>query len=304
MTNKLFTREQLKSRDIDTLKRQLRDKIGDYGLSIKDLSTDNLLYRGVVCEERPNTIDRISYPPPEKVTKLGRLNRVGISMFYCSRGAAPVFYEIHAKPGDRIALSEWEIIEPLWMHHLGYHEQALHRIGAPMIGSRLQLITPIPNETRNNEKLRRKLSLAITENIRDGEEYKYKLSIAINELLFDGADPLPDDKPNGPRTNRAAGTVYPAMQMRGAADNIALWPEFVDRCLRVKLVRYILVEAADEEQSSYTLLTLAISNDLKEREIVWQDRINVEEKARRTYITFEDGNWVQRDGYHRIYDTH
>jgi hypothetical protein len=41
----------------------------------------------VVCDERPHTIDRVTYPPADKVTKLGRLNRCGQPMFYGSRGA-------------------------------------------------------------------------------------------------------------------------------------------------------------------------------------------------------------------------
>ena len=39
-------------------------------------------------------------------------------MFYCCVGAFPVFFEIHAKEGDLVALSEWSFTEPLWMHNL------------------------------------------------------------------------------------------------------------------------------------------------------------------------------------------
>jgi hypothetical protein len=49
------------------------------------------------------------------VTKLGRVNRIGKPVFYCSRAAPAVFYELRVKEGDLIALSEWEVAEPLWM---------------------------------------------------------------------------------------------------------------------------------------------------------------------------------------------
>src|ERR1700730_13941244 len=69
---------------IDTLKHFLRNKLGGYIVAIKDIRTNNLLYRGVSCPERPSTIDRVSYPPADKITKLGLVNRIGTSMFYCS----------------------------------------------------------------------------------------------------------------------------------------------------------------------------------------------------------------------------
>ncbi|MDB5605876.1 MAG: hypothetical protein JWP25_2776 [Bradyrhizobium sp.] len=59
---KLFWRDQISRRDIDTLKRQLREKLGGYRVAINYPTWDNLLFRGVVCEERPQTIDRVSYP--------------------------------------------------------------------------------------------------------------------------------------------------------------------------------------------------------------------------------------------------
>jgi len=50
---KLFWREQILERDIETLKRQLREKLGGYRVAINYVKTENLLFRGVVCDERP-----------------------------------------------------------------------------------------------------------------------------------------------------------------------------------------------------------------------------------------------------------
>jgi hypothetical protein len=185
------------------------------------------------------------------------------------------------------------------MHNLGYHEDALLRMKAPV---RAQLSRLIPNETNKNARLRRQLSLAFTEDIREGDEHRYKQSIAINELLFDGAGPLPT-YPDGPKHNRAAGTVYPAMRMRGAADNLAIWPEFVDSSLRIKSVRYVRVETVDEASSSFTFLTLAISHSFLKNEIVWEEAL-APEVQRRSYVGLEEGHWVLRDGFHKLYDLH
>ncbi len=297
-----FTREQLLTMAIESQKNYVRRRIGGYRVAVKDMRT-KILYRGRMCNERPETIETVSYPPADKVKKLGRANRVGQSMFYCCVGAFPVFFEIHVKAGDLIALSEWAVTEPLWIHNLGYHPDVLDRIGAPIPAQRSPLISPIPNETNRNNRLRRRMSAAFTKDVPDGQEYLYKETIAINELLFDRASPIPDRGPNSPRRGHVAGTAYPTVQMRGLADNVVMRPEFVDSCLAIKSIRYVLVETAQEETLSYTFLTVAHSTIFSGKKIVWQEALPPEAE-RRTHVTFEKGEWVFRDGVGRIYDVH
>jgi hypothetical protein len=111
-------------------------------------------------------------------------------MFYGSRGAAPVLYELRAKTGDRIALSGWKLNVAIWMHNLGFHEDALRRLGGHGVPLRPEFVNPIPNETRENEKMRRAISRAFTEVIEPEREYRYKRTVAITELLFDKAEPI------------------------------------------------------------------------------------------------------------------
>jgi hypothetical protein len=77
------------------------------------------MYRAVPCEPRPETVRRISYPPPEIVTANQRLNRSGEPRFYCSVAAPAVFYELQAKQGEFFALSKWELMESLWVDIIG-----------------------------------------------------------------------------------------------------------------------------------------------------------------------------------------
>ena len=88
------------------------------------------------------------------------------------------------------------------------------------------------------------------------------------------------------------------------ADNVAIWPEFVESSLRIKSIRYVLVEAADEARSSYTFLTVAISHAFSGRDIIWQDINHLPENQRRSHIALEGGDWVLRDGFNSIYDRH
>jgi hypothetical protein len=299
---RIFTREEVQRKDIDTLKRHLRWKLGGYKVASTWMHLDNTLFRAVICDERPTTVERISYPKPRYVTKNGRLNRKGHPLFYCSRAAPSTFFEVHAKRGDTVALSRWELIEPLWMRNLGYHPAALERLGAP-IEQRMRLVNPIPDETRVNEQMRKALSLACTEDVGPDEEYRYKLSIAINEWLFDGAQLMPTDYPNGPTDGRAAGTVYPAMRMRGMADNVALFPEFVDRYLRLALVQWVVVEAMTEDPPSCTVRHLATANEFLDGLLVWNDTPMSARDGRGT-ISLEGNKWISRNGDGEIYDIH
>jgi hypothetical protein len=51
------------------------------------------------------------------------------------------------------------------MHNLGYHADALARLGTLPNSARLPLIEPIPNGTQHNKRLRKKVALAFTEDV-------------------------------------------------------------------------------------------------------------------------------------------
>jgi hypothetical protein len=121
--------------------------------------------------------------------------------------------------------------------------------------------------------------------------------------MFDGAEPMPIDYPDGPRDDRAAGTVYPAMKLRGLADNAAIWPEFVDRYLRLELVQCVLVHAADEQRSLYTINHLATSREFPGGKIIW-DETPMDERRGRGTIALENSRWILRDGLNDIYENH
>ena len=289
----LFTDQQLQKHDIDKLKRWLRVRTGGYTVSINSVPPHHRLFRGVKRTDRPTEVSHLSYPPLGK-EGMGRLNRPGDSIFYGTVAGPAVFYELRAKPGDLIAFSEWELTESLWFHHLGYHPSALRTIGARPTPERLRLTHPIPGESNSNRNMRRELSRAFTANVIQSEEYKYKQSIAINELLFDNSSPF-RDQAGGPVHRSAAGTVYPSLQMRGSADNIAILPSFVDSSLRPVNVQYIRIEASNEASLSYTFLTEGIASEFPNGHIQWIEKLPIESK-RRSHVSFENGDWVMRDG--------
>lgn len=291
----LFSDAQLRREPIDTLKRFLRYKLDNYLVAVRSINEGQWLYRGVVHREVPGLVSQLSYPPPDRVTKDGRANRAGVPMFYCSAAAPAVPFELRVKAGDMIALSEWRLNEKLWLHNLGYHDDALRRMGVTRSSARpATIVNPIPNESRANARLRRLLALAFTEDVPAGEEYRYKQTVAINELLFDRAEPLHRVE-GGPRFNEAAGTAYPAMQMMGVADNLVLLPKFVDSSLTIRSSLCLRVEAVDERKNAYTTLTVAQASAFQDGKIIWRIDELPPERERRSHISFEDGYWVARN---------
>lgn len=299
----LFTDGQLRHQTIQALKAQLQKKLAGMMRAVKDITTENLVYRGVEWGERPDLISQLSYPPPDRVRQFGRLNRPGQSMFYGSRAAPGVFYELRAQLGACICWSEWQVIEPLWMHNLGYHAEALTRMGARPSSARATLTDPIPNETARNRRLRRQVALAFTENVPLGWEHRYKQSVAIGEFWSEHDEDLPH-LVGGPGPEKVAGFVYPAMQMRGDADNVAFIPSFVHSSLALRQAQYVRVERVDPEHSAFTLLTLALAHEFVDgTRIRWREDLPPE-SDRRCQIALEGGGWVQRDGRGRIYGQH
>jgi hypothetical protein len=295
MTAPLFSERQLQRLTIEAMKNQLRAKLGGLVRAVKHITPGTLLYRGVFWDRRPELISQISYPPPEKVSNIGRLNRPGQSVFYASCAPPAVFYELKAREGSLIAFSEWEVTKHLWMHNLGYHADAFTRLGALPNPARVTLTEPIPNETPHNNRLRRKVAIAFTQDAPPGFEYRYKQSVALAEFWFAHHQPLPT-YPDGPETGQVAGVVYPSLQMRGDVDNVALWPDFVHSSTALRQVQYVLIEKANYSSLAFTFLTLALSGGFTDgTSINWRDDLPSEE-ARRCHIALEDDKWVQRDG--------
>ena len=295
----LFTAQQLRRLTIDELKQRLSDKLGGMVRRVGSIERCNRVYRAVKWDARPTQISQLSYPPAV-YAGLGRLNRAGRQMFYASCAAAGVFYEMRAQPGQRFAFSTWRVTEPLWMHDLGFHPDVLRRLGTSAVGNRPWMAEPIPNETARNRRLRRQVAQAFAVDVPAGADQFYKQSVAIAEFWMDHEEVYPI-YPDGPQIPHAAGLVYPSLQMRGDADNIALLPGFVHSSLQLEQVQYVLVERADLNSHAYTFLTEAISSHFIERRtIAWRDELPGED-VRRCHVALENGQWVQRDDAGTIY---
>src|SRR5690348_10824577 len=93
-----------------------------YGSS---LDIDSIVYRCRKMSTRPSKIAQITYPLPQFVTRQGRANKIGQSMFYGSIGSKVPLFEIDAQPGDYIVISRWKVLETVILNHVGYSQSAI-----------------------------------------------------------------------------------------------------------------------------------------------------------------------------------
>jgi len=71
------------------------------------------------------------------------------------------------------------------------------------------------------------------------------------------------------------------VKLKGLADNVVIWPAFVDRYLKIKSVRFLRVDAADEKTLTYSFLTVGYSQTFSEKAIIWQEDLAPEAQRRR-----------------------
>lgn len=175
-------RIELQNADIDFLKRRLEPILRGYLLVTPILMPGQRVFRGVLWPERPTYINQLKQPPPHKVTTIQRANRPGEPRFYCSAGAPAAVFELRPKKGDRIAISEWHVLEKLCMLNVGYDERALVRMGSRRDSPHWQR-APIEGERRANKLLHEFLASEFTRDVPTGSEHLYKLTVAIAEKL-------------------------------------------------------------------------------------------------------------------------
>lgn len=88
------------------------------------LGTGQILYRANKLgkgEPCPSLIDRISYPPIDKVSvDFGRCNRKQEAVFYTSINPEAALREINLEKGDLFLLSKWRVNETIACKALGY----------------------------------------------------------------------------------------------------------------------------------------------------------------------------------------
>jgi hypothetical protein len=278
----------LKKLEIDEITEQLRPLIKGMAVESPIFDPGTFLYRARKIGATFNKATGIKYNdliyPPKHLAKLGRLNRDGQSVFYCSMHKESVFFELqdlHA--GDELILTFWQTAATMFVNNIGYTEYIFRRLGAkrecpqwrpPGIGSAsnkaVVSLSRISQADLNfilspdqNRDLRQALSERFMCSVGPTETYKYKLTTAIGELhhgtIMDQA-------------RQFSGILYPSTRMWANSDNLALLSWYADKHIRFKKASHIRIDSREHTRFSITTLDTA-TEFTEDGRLVWLGRL-------------------------------
>lgn len=259
--------------DIDIIKEKLKPLFVGYTLRAPIYEPGLKLFRGRVCNEKPNNIEDITYPPAKLITKYQRVNRLGQSVFYCCGDWRVPFSECFAKIGDKFILSRWKTVSRLLVNNIGY-------LNDNIMGLRPKSLDELKEA---NILIRNFIDEEFTKIVDKGEEYLYKITIALAEKHFS------DDIFNG--------LLYPSIVIKGRSDNLALKSNYVDKNLMIERVEFIQIVSVKGFEYKIKVLDLATSFG-KDGSIEWKGhpgRWYLKKKGDELILSVENGRWVARD---------
>jgi hypothetical protein len=187
----------------------------------------------------PGHTTEISYPPAACIGCLGRCNRAGLSVFYCSSDQNCVLEEISPEVGNLVVRATWQVSERTLLQDIGYTDAVLERAGATRslperygeFAGRL---------TDDGRRIRDYIASAFTNR---SSKY-YALTAAIAEVHL--------------RSDQIVGIMYPSITRSANCDNLALQPSFVGRGLRLVAAEALRVRVWNETSpDAYGIADLA-----------------------------------------------
>jgi hypothetical protein len=259
----------LKELDIDNIREQLRPQTKGMTIDTPIFDIGAYLYR--TRKVTPSFNKKLGirqrdliYPPPQ-VAKIGRVNREGQPVFYCSMSKEPAFFELPGlQPGDEVILSFWQTTERMFLNNIGYTQYEFEKLGAKRKmpwwseatgnHSNIEFSMAVPIDIRDalsngeNSQLRRTLSEYFMHPVNPDETHHYKLTTAIAELhllnMLGSA-------------YQFSGLLYPSVRMWANGDNIALLPWYVDKHLKFRQAMHIRIDNREDTRISITSIDCA-----------------------------------------------
>jgi hypothetical protein len=178
----------LRQHSIEDLTVRVRELLEGQPLRCLEFAPGLLLYRGIPCEQLPERLADVSYPPAELVRHDQRANRAGVPMFYCSATWHPPFFEAGVQPGDGIVISRWQTQAPLRILSFGYADTCADDPNSDRETALRRALANLPTPTREVAEF---LTNTFTKTVHDDNQHHYRLSIAVAEACqlgqaFDG----------------------------------------------------------------------------------------------------------------------
>jgi hypothetical protein len=272
----------LRITEIEEIKELLTPVFRGYVVEAPRFEPGIDLFRLQICD-RPNNISRMLYPPPA-ITGIGRANRPGEPVLYCSTARQAPFFESKPTEGQTVVIVHWATTAPLQVNHVGYCSNAFNTLGSNRSNAGWGPRPAAVPGSEANHIISEFLANTFTKIVPNGSEHDYKLSVAIAEKMF------ADDFFNG--------LLYPAIAMKANADNFAIKPRFANSQLRFIKAEFARIDAVRD--FSYDITVLDTATELSsDGSIQWKGRLDqwvMRNPGEQLTFTAEDGVWVARDG--------
>lgn len=176
------------------------------------------------------------WPPSECIKEIGRLNRIGESVFYCSDSEDTAIIEKQPRGRDVLTLLEAELIDPseqALVTELGIHEfagKSNPRYGGtpPDFDVRLKQFMRSEGISQTNPLLRDYLIKEFLKDVDANRKHEYKTTIAIAHILIDEPGLVNEDGILIP-TIQIDGLSYPSIASERLGANFALRTDAADR---------------------------------------------------------------------------
>ncbi|HEX8429064.1 RES domain-containing protein [Hymenobacter sp.] len=249
---------------IDLLLGRVRRLLASSAVRCLELPAGTLVYRGVTCQEPPQQVKDVSYPPPERVSHDQRANRAGVPMFYASATWHPPFFEAGVQPNDEILITRWISRQPLRLVSFHAADQCTDDPHSNRDEALRHVLDLLPSPVRPTAAF---LTKAFTRPVAEDKHHHYRLSIAVAEACELG--------------HAYDGLLYPSAAMPSLAHNLALHPSCLDTGkLELQYVEHLRVNHVGTESLDVRSLDFANSYDANGR-LQWLG---------------QPGNWVLREG--------
>jgi hypothetical protein len=137
---------------VDDIKSKLTLLFTGYTIASISLHLGSLVYRGIKYNTKPKLFSLLTYPPFEKA-KMGRANREGVSVFYCTTDKNATFYELNTQPGDKLVISEWTVQRDLLINNVGYIQSVFTDLNSNRLTPIFSPTEEVDEDISNNENI-------------------------------------------------------------------------------------------------------------------------------------------------------
>ena len=210
------------------------------------------------------------WPPPGSIKEIGRLNRIGESVFYCSDSEDTAIIEKQPRERDVLTVLEAALIDPskqALVTELGVHEfsgKSNPKYGGTPPGSdlRLKQFTKSEGISQTNPLLRDYLTKEFLKDVAPNKKHQYKTTIAIAHILINDPEIVNEEDGMPVPSIKIDGLSYPSIASEKLGANFALRIEAADRLYKPVACTVYRVEKR-KTATSYTVGTLMKSESIQ-----------------------------------------